>query len=613
MQNKDAIGRIQRQRGRQDMLIAEKGRSLASIDDNATVVGNDNAVMSILNDLQREYATGSVQLYSELLTSMVRSVIPDYAHEIVLKPSVYANKPALDIAAVNENGEEELIDDQGGSISNLLASGLRFIGLALSSNRRIAILDESDCWLESALVPKFLKVIHEMCVRLGLQVVFVSHHHNALDELGIAKIRLANRDGVTIVTDIEQATITTDAEPDHAVYAHTMKGSGIRYMRLRNFMSHEDSIIPLQPGLTALVGENNIGKSVITRAFSDLVSNNRNAKRIRRGENESSVELGLESGYVLTWQLNTRNTGQPTGSYSLLDSSGDIVHIERHVTSTPEWLHDYLAMGEVNGLNLHIGHQKDPLFILNPAISRHKRAELIHLGDEYDKINRMLKQHRLNIAEAKRGLKDEKARADSLSEELSTLSPLDMLEMASQPIKYMPQQTLKSLESFFEQKTSGVSANQIRLILRALETDIPSPHEESVLKQFLALTECESDSINSLEPALSAFDAPFISSAENTLRTMQSFAKARKNALAHSQSLSLHRAFNVALSDTSNQAGIFEFADLQKKLDEQQSALYKSQRELESIEKQLIDSGNVCPTCRQFTVTSGENYAHSHH
>ena len=74
---------------------------------------------------------------------------------------------------------EDILHGQGGSVCNILSVGLRLIALSQldpARHRPFLVLDEQDCWLRPALVPRFMKCIAEIAKRLNLQVLVISHH-----------------------------------------------------------------------------------------------------------------------------------------------------------------------------------------------------------------------------------------------------------------------------------------------------------------------------------------------------------------------------------------------------------------------------------------------------
>lgn len=74
---------------------------------------------------------------------------------------------------------EDIVAGQGGSVLNILSTGLRLIALSRldpERHRPFLVLDEQDCWLKPSLVPRFMKLIAEISRSLQLQLLVISHH-----------------------------------------------------------------------------------------------------------------------------------------------------------------------------------------------------------------------------------------------------------------------------------------------------------------------------------------------------------------------------------------------------------------------------------------------------
>ncbi len=79
----------------------------------------------------------------------------------------------------NDDEIEDIMTGQGGSVCNILSVGLRLIALSQlpqERHRPFLVLDEQDCWLKPALIPKFMRLINEIAHKLGLQLLVISHH-----------------------------------------------------------------------------------------------------------------------------------------------------------------------------------------------------------------------------------------------------------------------------------------------------------------------------------------------------------------------------------------------------------------------------------------------------
>lgn len=78
-----------------------------------------------------------------------------------------------------DGNAEDIMKGQGGSVANVLSVGLRMFALTTLDeriHRRFLVLDEQDCWIRPALVPRLVKLVHAAGKTLGFQVLMISHH-----------------------------------------------------------------------------------------------------------------------------------------------------------------------------------------------------------------------------------------------------------------------------------------------------------------------------------------------------------------------------------------------------------------------------------------------------
>lgn len=101
---------------------------------------------------------------------------------VITEREVKSNRLQIHFQIHNQGNEDEIEDimsGQGGSVCNILSVGLRLIALSQlpeEQHRRFLVLDEQDCWLKPALIPKFMKLINEIADKLSLQLLVISHH-----------------------------------------------------------------------------------------------------------------------------------------------------------------------------------------------------------------------------------------------------------------------------------------------------------------------------------------------------------------------------------------------------------------------------------------------------
>lgn len=115
------------------------------------------------------------------LTHAIREILGQDRVVATLR-EVKRNQLEIQFQIRNQGREDEIEDimtGQGGSVCNILSVGLRLIALSQLSEQRhrpFLVLDEQDCWLRPALIPKFMKLINEIARRLDLQLLVISHH-----------------------------------------------------------------------------------------------------------------------------------------------------------------------------------------------------------------------------------------------------------------------------------------------------------------------------------------------------------------------------------------------------------------------------------------------------
>ncbi len=115
------------------------------------------------------------------LTHAIREILGQ-DRVVVTEREVKSNRLQIHFQIRNRGNEEEVEDimsGQGGSVCNILSVGLRLIALSQLSverHRPFLVLDEQDCWLRPALIPRFMKLINEIARRLKLQLLIISHH-----------------------------------------------------------------------------------------------------------------------------------------------------------------------------------------------------------------------------------------------------------------------------------------------------------------------------------------------------------------------------------------------------------------------------------------------------
>ena len=159
------------------------------------------------------------------------------------------------------------------------------------------------------------------------------------------------------------------------------------WIRLINFRSHVDTRIPLAPGLTCLVGGNDIGKSAVLGAFGALVDGDIKESDIRHGARAATIEIGLADGRVATVTRSARKNVKV--HWELRLASGGVLTSDG--SDVPRFLADTFKMGSIGDFSLHISQQTRPNFLLEDTSDMaFCRAEVLSVGREAVHLDRLM-------------------------------------------------------------------------------------------------------------------------------------------------------------------------------------------------------------------------------
>lgn len=335
------------------------------------------SVKAILEDIQHQSHERAVGAYEQMLSALLADVLPGQ-RDVVLDLHAERGAPAMDVFI--RKGDDAPLEDAwlgtGGSVTNLLSTGLRLVALMRSGRRRFLVLDESDCWIKPSLVEKYAAVVAQMARELGVQVLMVSHHDESLFAAHVPyRLRMA-RVG---------STTTVEWTPGSEVPAWNMEDDGIRSIGLFDFQAHKNTIVPLAPGVTLLQGDNDIGKSAVVNALRAIFDGVSNDTMIRHHASKARVEIDLGQ-QLLTWSRNRKGSVKVT--YDLIDTATRTTLHASTGTKVPDWLTEEIGIGKVDDLDVQIGQQQEPVFLLNQPASR--RAKALAVGQESGHIQAMM-------------------------------------------------------------------------------------------------------------------------------------------------------------------------------------------------------------------------------
>lgn len=415
-------------RGHYSSMIGTKVELLGKISKNKEILLSKKNIEENLQQIQSMSQAGSIDIFQGLTTEMLHEAMPDNdGYKVKFDLQVYRGVPALDIYLEKEipNGKsksklivrEDIVDGQGGSISNVIVSALRIISLARTTNRRFIMLDEPDCWLDQNYLKTFASVIKNISHEIGIQTVIISHKHSEFFSGGCRIIEVckdeANRDlpsKFRVLADDSENYEVFDSENKRELNKKMfMEGVGIRYIRLINFMAFEDSTIDLCPSVNVIIGTNNYGKSILRLALKAVTENKFSDSYIRHGADGCAVEIGLEDNAKIRWEVK-KSKSKKTISYTFFHDENDPTRFMRDERGgrdePPVYIKEALGMGLVDNFDIHLTHQKSPLFVLDPSIPDSKRANILSLGRESGTVQTMLQEYKKMCSEASSNLKE---------------------------------------------------------------------------------------------------------------------------------------------------------------------------------------------------------------
>jgi predicted ATP-dependent endonuclease of OLD family len=443
---------------------ADMARLAVEIAECDALLQRKDDVQHALLALQMKVQAKNKGVYEDLLTSLIHEIMPGKAGDkIVLSSSMRNNLAALDIDIMSKGNLENVNRDKGGSIANIVAMGLRFVVLARHPNRRVLFLDEADCHLNEMYIPAFAAVMNQLAHRLGIQVVYISHHPAAYFS-GYGRItEIYNEAGKNHARMISDEILSDDVEyPD----------SALRYIRVKDFGPHENVMVDLGPGLNIIVGDNDLGKSKFITAVAELLENEGNESRIRHERPHFEVELGLEEGMSLIWTYARK--GSNKSNMILKDKAGKTIESSNVGRGKiPDWLHTYLAMGLVNDQNIHVHPQDEPKYLLASHYSAIDRAKMLPMGRESRDVQRMIQIFTQKIADARQRKSGYELEINRVKNLLKVLSPLLDAEAEGDNLL----RTQKELQAQFQRTTQiralgarwGQTEKVVKLLRQGLE------------------------------------------------------------------------------------------------------------------------------------------------
>lgn len=438
-------------------------------------ISDYEAINAILECAQQAEHESTIGVYEKLLTALIEDTL-DNNRKIKMNLAIERGMPALEIYSEKEEGKlEDIYSSNGGSINNIVSVGLRAISLIRSKKRRLLILDESDCWLKGDYIPKFGSVIQQLSERLGIQIVMISHHNE--ENFSDIRNKLAiSRNGDTLKAEWKSSYGSEPPKWD-------LKDEGIRSLYLENFQSHKNTYIPLGKNVTLITGDNDIGKSVIVNALRAVFYGESNDTQINHQATETKVSVEFDRNKLLIWQRKLK--GKPKVSYTLIDDKRGLdnpIHYYEGAKEVPDWVRIDFGIDYIDDLDVQLGHQKRPVFLLDEPNS--KKAKSLAIGNSENYLFKMMELAKQDLKNNKDFVKRAREQLEILLKKSDAIDNVKMISIEDCDAKL---EELAALEKKVNSKSElnnnikELQSNQYQLKI------LSSLHQSSLPKSTLDL------------------------------------------------------------------------------------------------------------------------------
>lgn len=338
-------------------------------------------VSTVFNALQKRAHQRSVGAFERLLSAILEDVMPDEG-SVRLIPEYKSNATWLDVALDKKGNLEDILDANGGAVTAVVSTGLRFAALSRTQNRKLMVLDESGAWIAINRVAAFVQVLAQIAQQPGTQVLFLSHQP---PELFSGIVNMVKFEADEFDDELISVSPVLPLKRDW----EDAQSPGIREIELVNFRRHKHTVVPCYPGATAYIGDSNLGKSTaIATSFKAVAYGESDDSIIRHGQDEAKVIIRIENDERIEW-TRTRKKNPVYRHYR-----GDVLLAEgkqKARNEAPTWVSEVLKIARVDDLDVQIGNQKQPVFLLNESAPR--RAQILSVGRESSHYHTLMKKY----------------------------------------------------------------------------------------------------------------------------------------------------------------------------------------------------------------------------
>ena len=178
-------------RRKAEQLAGRRAEHLAALERIRSQIVETDRYLQLAEPVTDALRTLGLQLFEQVLGTM-QARLTVALQEVLEQPLEFRaaadfkrGSAVVEFCILREGNPESILMGQGGSVQNVLSTGLRLFALATLSpeeHRPFLVLDEQDCWLRPELVPRLVRIIAQAAKELGFQVLMISHHDIGLFE-----------------------------------------------------------------------------------------------------------------------------------------------------------------------------------------------------------------------------------------------------------------------------------------------------------------------------------------------------------------------------------------------------------------------------------------------
>lgn len=333
-------------------------------------------------------------------------------------------KQSANLIEETEIRQRDVLLSKGGSVSNVISTGLRILALLRvtkthDNHRKFIVLDEPDAWLSPDKIEAFATLLTEIAKNLEIQILLITHHDTSYFKN--ASLLKLHKENDIVKTEVLNEDFNWLNEDKNEFF------KGIQGIKLVDYMSHENTYIPLSRFLTVLTGKNDIGKSAIIQSIhdvaygtgSDLIIKdkpvykkqakvffyfesgclewNRNRKIDSKNTSKELYTLShYEDGFIENYKQLKQNTFVDNSLLSLKEPF-EIKSGGNGYTGVPDFVRDKdcLGISKVEDIDIQIRNQKEPIFLINESPTT--QAKILSIGQEIAYLQSMRENYKISM------------------------------------------------------------------------------------------------------------------------------------------------------------------------------------------------------------------------